>query len=186
MLSKEIQLLLNVIYGGGATEHNTQVLLDPLSIKVAGSEKVLEGLEVLDLGTINLAELLEDTTITRPITLPEGIANLSGISEATIQISFEELYTKTLTVTTLSIINNTGLDVQLTTKKLDVTVRGSKSQIDSITEANLQVRVYFKDAEVGEGKFKAEVSVDTELESVGVIGNYYVYATLSQRSGGGG
>jgi len=180
---KELQLILNVIYGGGATEHNTQVLLDPLTIKVAGSEKLLEGLNSLVLDTVNLTEILEDTDLTFPINLPEGVQNLSGVDEAAVQIRFQDLKVKTLTVTSLSFVNNTGMDVQLTTKKLDVTVRGTSQQIEAITADHLQVRVNFADAEPGEGKFKAEVYVDTTLNEVGVVGSYYVYATLTERSG---
>ena len=41
---KEIQLAVNVIYGGGATEENTTIVLDQQTIKVSASEVVLDAL----------------------------------------------------------------------------------------------------------------------------------------------
>lgn len=182
---KEVQLKLDVSYGGGATEQTSNVSVDPLTIKVAGSEKLLEGLDSLTLGAVNLAELMEDSTLTFPINLPEGVENLSGVNEATVDVKFPNLKVKTLSVSAILMRNvPTGMNVQMTTKVLEVKVRGTEAQINAITDKDLTVRVDFTDAELGEGKFKAEILVNTEFNTVGVVGTYYVYATLTATGGG--
>lgn len=182
---KEVQLKLNISYGGGATEQTSKVSIDPLTIKVAGSEKLLEDLDSLTLGAVNLAELMEDSTLTFPINLPEGVENLSGVNEATVDVKFPNLKVKTLSVSAILMRNvPTGMNVQMTTKVLEVKVRGTEAQINAITDKDLTVRVDFTDAELGEGKFKAEVLVKTEFNTVGVVGTYYVYATLTATGGG--
>ena len=178
---KEVALMLEVTYGGGATEKTTQIAIDPLTIKVAGSEKLLEGLNSITLGTVNLAELLEDKEFTLPINLPEGIENTSGVTEANVSIKFPGLKVRTLKVSRISAGISSGTQVTLATKVLEVTVRGSAEQIDAMNEQDLYARVDCTDAEMGEGKFKAQIFVGTEFDTVGVVGTYYVYATLTQR-----
>ena len=43
--------VLNVTYGGGASETNTKIQLTPETIRVSGSEKLLEGLTELVVGS---------------------------------------------------------------------------------------------------------------------------------------
>lgn len=181
---KEVQLLLDVAYGGGATEQTSQVVIDPVIIKVAGSEKLLDGLDTLTLGAVNLAELTEDTVLTFPINLPEGIENLSGVNEASVSIKFPGLKVKTLKVTRILPTNSSGVKVTLNTTMMEVVVRGTAEQIDAMTEQDLYARVDCTGAELGEGKFKAQIFIDAKYDTVGVVGSYYVYATLSANNGG--
>ena len=176
---KELQLLLNVIYGGGATEQNTLIRIDPLTIKVAGSEKLLEGLDALVLGSVNLAELAENTALTLPISLPEGIENITGVNEATVNIEFSGLSLKTLRISRINATSSAGMTVSLTTKVFEVTVRGTPEQIQQITEANLYAQIDCTGAEPGDGRFKAQILIDTTFNTVGAVGVYYVHATVS-------
>lgn len=176
---KELQLLLNVTYGGGATEQNTLIKIDPLTIKVAGSEKLLEGLDSLVLGSVNLAELLENTTLTFPINLPEGIENITGVNEANISIEFNGLAVKTLKISRINATSSAGMTVSLTTKVFEVTVRGTPEQIQKITEADLYAQIDCTGAEPGDGRFKAQIFIDTTFDTVGAVGVYYVHATVS-------
>lgn len=172
---KEINLLLDVKYGGGATMQTSTIKIDPMTIKVAGSEALLEGLNSLVLGTVNLADITEDTTLTFPITLTEGLTNLSGQTEATVAIAFPELEVKTLSVNKIQVVNvPAGVKVNVGTQVCSVTVRGPKDQIDAITEEHLSVRVDLANVESGENMYAAHVYVDGAFPGVGVLGSYNV------------
>lgn len=172
---KEINLLLDVKYGGGATMQTSTIQIDPMTIKVAGSEALLEGLDSLVLGTVNLADITEDTTLTFPITLTEGLTNLSGQTEATATIAFPELEVKTLSVNKIQVVNvPAGMKVNVGTQVCTVTVRGPKAQIDAITEEHLSVRVDLANVELGENMYAAQVYVDGAFPGVGVLGSYNV------------
>ena len=170
---KEIPLLLDVKYGGGATADTTNIAIDPLTIKVAGSEALLENFNSLTLGAVNLANMLEDTTKTFPINLTEGLMNLSGVTEATVAISFPELETKTLSIARDK-IQVSGLPAGMTytigTQICTIAVRGPKAQIDAMTEEHLTIRVNLADAQLGENYFPAQVYVDGAFPGVGVLG----------------
>lgn len=177
---KEIKLLLDVKYGGGATLHTSTIQIDPVTIKVAGSEALLEGLDSLVLGTVNLADIIEDTTMTFPITLMEGLTNLSGQSEATVTVAFPDLEVKTLSVNKIQVINVPGnVTVNVGTQVCTVTVRGPKAQIDAITEEHLTIRVDLSNVEAGENMYAAHVYVDGAFPGVGVLGSYNILVRAS-------
>lgn len=181
---KEISLLLDVKYGGGATEQTSTIQIDPVTIKVAGSEALLEGLDSLVLGTVNLADITEDTTLTFPITLTEGLTNMSGQTEATVTIAFPELEVKTLSVNKIQVVNvPAGTTVKVGTQVCSVTVRGPKAQIDAITEEHLTVRVDLTNVELGENMYAAHVYVDGAFPGVGVLGTYNILVRASAVGG---
>ena len=177
---KEVQLVVDVTYGGGASTNTTEVVLDPETIQVTGSDQLLEGLDKLKLGSINLADLIEDTEITFPIELPEGVNNVTGVTEATVTVKFKSLVTKTLNITSVEGVNAPdGMEAEILTKALEVTLRGPKEQIGRLTEENVTIRVNFKGAPLGSGTYKAVIAVDGEFNGVGAVGSYYVIAKLS-------
>ena len=157
----------------------TEVVLDPETILVTGSDQLLEGLDKLKLGSINLAEHIKDTKITFPIELPEGVNNVTGVTEATVSVSFMSLVAKVLNVTSLESVNiPDNMVAEIITKALDVTLRGTRDQVSKLKEENVTIRVNFKDGKLGHGTYKATIVVDSEFTGVGAVGNYYVVAKL--------
>lgn len=178
---KEIKLVLNVIEGGGATLKNTQVFLSPESIWVSGSDALLEGFEELEIGTINLGEIAEDQTIPLSIKLPEGITDETGVTEATVSIVFDNLDTKTISVSEIEAVNvPDGMKVELLTKVLEIQIRGPKDKLEALTAESVKVTVDFAGTDVGAVKMKAVIVIsDTEF---GEIGTYSVSANVSKSS----
>lgn len=184
---KEIKLLLDVIYGGGATKETTSITMSEQTIKVAGSEKLLEGLDSITVGSIDLADFAEDTVLLFPISLQEGIENLTGVGEVSVNIEFTGLTTKVLNVEKILVSNRpSGMAYQIGTKIVSVTVRGPEALIESITEENVSLLIDLSGAGLGEDLYKAQVMIDTRYEDAGVgaIGSYSVLVTLSEETGG--
>ena len=102
---KEIPLELVTTYGGGSTEANTTIEVTPQNIRVSGSEALLDALEKVTLGSIDLSTIETNTEMTFPINLPEGVTNESGVTEATVKIQFNGLSTKEFEVTNIKGIN---------------------------------------------------------------------------------
>ena len=180
---KEIPVVVDAIYGGGATRENTKIEWDFKTIKIAGSEKLLAGLDSLIVGPVNLAEMTDDMVMKDlPINLPEGVVNLTGAKEVKVTIKFSNLAHKTLSVKKITAMPSTipsGMTVENIAKVCEVTVRGTKEQIDAITEEHIQIQVDLTGGELGEGRYKAVVSVDTKYGSVGVVGSYSIYVRLT-------
>ena len=77
--TKEVPLVLNVIYGGGVTESTSQIVMDRNTVQVAGNEADLEGLTEIVLGTVDLSDILESTVLTYPVVLPADVTNLLSV-----------------------------------------------------------------------------------------------------------
>ncbi len=182
---KTLQLTLNVTYGGGATKDNTKIDLSYTSIKVAGSERLLESLgDTLEIGTLNVAELKEDVKeFTFTIPIPEGVDNLSGITEVTATVSFPDLKTKKLLLSVSSnMVYNMPSDMtiaELGTLRCEVTFRGPTALINRLLDENVIIRIDLTDAELGEGMYKAQIQItDPTLGGIGVVGTYNISIRL--------
>lgn len=178
---KEIALKVTVVSGGGASEQTSSVDVSPKTILISGSDALLENLEVLDLGTVNLAELTGDTVMTLPIVLPEGITNETGITEATVEVKFPNLRTTTMMVDNIQLINvPEGMKAELVTQQLEVKLRGPASLIENITNENVIITVDLVTAQPGTDKYTAQVTVQSSFAGVGAMNTYTVMVTLAE------
>ncbi len=176
---KEIALNVNVIDGGGASQSTSKITIDPQVIRISGSTSQLEGLDSLELGAINLAEIYTDTTMTFPIKLPEGVNNETGLQEATVTIEFLDLETKTMTVNQFEAIDvPAGLKVDFVTQQLEIQIRGPKNSVNAVTAADVKVVVSFANEQAGNAKVKAEIVI--AKDGIGAIGSYEITATLHE------
>ena len=179
MRVKELAVKVTVVAGGGATEQTSQITVEPKTILVSGSENLLDDLTELNLGTIDLGEQLTDTVLKFPITLPEGVTNETGVTEASVDIRFPNLRTKTLSVTQINAVNvPEGMNAQIITKVLEIRFRGPKALIDSMQEADVEVNVDFSQAQSGTATMRADVILADKYKDVGAVGSYSVSATL--------
>ncbi len=181
---KEIQLMLNVIPGGGATRQNTKITMDLEKIQISGSEQMLsEMADTLVLGDLKLAEVLEDSKLEYEIKLPEGITNLTGKSKVSVQVDFQGLVKKTVEV---SRFIQRGLPITmeatLLTQALTVELRGPAAQIEAVTEEDLVVTVDLSNAQPGTDTYKATVTItNSNLVDLGTVGSYTVSVTVSNK-----
>ena len=173
---KEVQLAVDVIYGGGAGPDNTRVVLSTETIRLSGGEAVLEELgDTITLGRVNLAEITKAQTLTFPITLPEGVTNLTGVAEVEADVSFQGLSTREFTVENITMTNiPEGMDAELITEKLQVMVRGTSALVAVLTGEDISVVVDLAGAEADTSTFKATVVFGENFKNVGALGTYSV------------
>lgn len=178
---KEINLVVTVVDGGGATEKTSEITIDPAVIKVAGNETALEDIDEINLGTVKLGELTKDSELDFEIKLPDGLENLSGKTNAKVTVKFPELTTTSIAITNFAALNvPKGMEVEFITEELTVTVRGPKETVKKLTAANVSVTVDFANAEAGTFTFKANIVMDDGFRSVGTMGTYTVSATVAE------
>ena len=177
---KEVDLVADVIFGGGTSELNTTVTVYPETIRLSGSEAALAEIgDTITLCTINLSEIDASTEMTYTITLPEGVVNQTGVDEATVNVKFAGLSIKEFVVENIQAINvPEGLDVELITAKLTVKVRGPAGLMTKMTAEDIFVTVDFTGAEVGSATFKATILFAEDFPAMGAMGTYSVSATV--------
>ena len=176
---KEIALQVKVTDGGGATEQTSSIDIEPKTILVSGNDTALSELDSLELGTINLAECVKATTMEFDVTLPEGINNESGVTKATVKISFPALKTRVFTVTTFHPVNvPEGMEVEFLTTQLEVSVRGPIGKMDALKASDVVVTVDFTGEEAGTATVDAKISLPTLYSDCGALNSYTLSATI--------
>ena len=181
---KELAVTYTLVEGGGATAENTNITLDTPVVRVSGSDTLLEQLTEINLGTINLGTIKEDTLLTYSISLPEGVVNLSGVEEVNVDIDFRGLATKDFTVENIRVIGvPSGMEYELVTKRLTVTLRGPVTLINKMTPQDLVVTADLSGKDVGTVMVNATIDpVGTTFDSAGALGNFSVSVILKHKA----
>lgn len=182
---KTIPLKLNVIDGGGATRKTTSITIEPEQIRVCGSAAALDEIDEIVLGTIDLAEYEKETELSFNIDLQENITNMTGVTKATVKIEFPALGTRVFSIEDIKMLNvPEGMEAELTTQMIEVTMRGPSAKIAKLTAQDITVTVDFAGAEPGTINRKVQITVSPEFSDIGALGSYSVYATLRDNGTG--
>ena len=177
---KEVRLAVDVIYGGGAGEQNTKITVEPQSLRLSGGEAVLaEFGDIYTVATINLADVEKSTELVYSLTLPEGVTNLTGVTEAKVIVKFTGLMTREFTIDNFQIINvPEGMEAEIINASLTVKVRGPAEEIGNLTAEDIVAVVDFSNAEAGTATYKAAITFGEDFPNVGAMKTSSVSATV--------
>lgn len=179
---KVLDLVANIVYGGGATPENTVVEVQPATIRVSGGEAVLEELgDSLTVCTINTAELDKTTNenMKYTIALPEGVTNETGVTEALVTVKITGVNTREYTIANFQAINvPEGMEAEIINASLVVKVRGPAAQMMLLDTEEIAAVVDFSAAEPGTATYKATIVFPEGFESLGALKTYSVSAEV--------
>ena len=176
---KKIPLTLTLVDGGGATAETTKLVIEPAEISISGSEAALNALPELNLGTIELDQITQDTTREFEINLPEGVQNVSNLSTAKVTISFPKLATREFTITEFTPLNlPAGMAGEPLTKQLTITVRGLKSEVQRLNAADILVQVDLTGVE-NTAAVEPTIRFPENLPSLGEVGSYSISVQIT-------
>ena len=179
---KDLPIIVKPIYGGGVSATTGKVTQSLQQIKIAGEASKLEGLEFLEVGTVDLSKILEDQTLEFAIKLPEGVKNVTGVDKVTVTVEFNGLAAKTLQLTNFRLRNvPAGMEAQISTEVLRVTFRGPAAMIDMLTEGDVVVEVDFTNMEAGTESLKPNIIID-KYPDIGTVDYDDVVVELKQES----
>jgi YbbR domain-containing protein len=180
---KEVPLTVSFQAGGGATENDVSCTVNPSTILISGSEEQLAKVDSINLGTVDLADVVTSDVFTFAINAPTGITIPSGMTTASVTVSVSGLDTKKFTTSNIEVINvPEGYNVELVTQSLEVRVRGAAETLALIVDSDIHVTVDFSDIEnsaTGTRTMDAKVSV-RGFADVGCVGDYTVVANVTR------
>jgi YbbR domain-containing protein len=180
---KEVPLTVSFQAGGGATENDVSCTVNPSTILISGSEEQLAKVDSINLGTVDLADVVTSDVFTFAINAPTGITIPSGMTTASVTVSVSGLDTKKFTTSNIEVINvPEGYNVELVTQSLEVRVRGAAETLALIVDSDIHVTVDFSDIEnsaTGIRTMDAKVSV-RGFADVGCVGDYTVVANVTR------
>ena len=178
---KEVDLIADVIYGGGATAENTTITLNPQTIRVSGGAAVLEELgDTYTVCSLILADIEKSSHEQKfPLTLPEGVTNQTGVSEVTVTVRFSGLRTKEFVVEKIEMTNvPEGMTAEIINANLTVRVRGPEAELSQMTEKDISAVVDLSAAEAGTATYKATIVIDEKFPNLGAMKTSSVSATV--------
>ena len=179
---KEVPLTVNILPGGGATADDVTYTISPQTIMVSGTADDLEPLKEVSLGNLDLSKVLGSDVLTFPISLAAELSNVSGVSEATVTISMNDLSTATLEVDNIELINiPAGCNAQSVTQSRQVQIRGEKAAVAAVTQSQLRIVADLSQAVAATGTQTVPVKVYLDGRSdVGVVGEYNIVVSISR------
>ena len=178
---KEVDLIADVIYGGGATAENTTITLEPEVIRVSGGQAVLNEFgDTYTVCSIDLASIEKSSHELRyTINLPEGVINQTAVSEVVVTVRFSGLKTRDFVVKNIEMINAPeGMIAEIINASLTVRVRGPEEELNLLTEEDIRAVVDLSAAEVGTATYKATIVISDEFPNVGAMKTNSVSATV--------
>ena len=177
---KQVDLVVNIVPGGGATENDVELELSINSIQLSGSDNALEQVgDTINLGTINLADYETDTELVFTIPTYEGVTNDSGETEVTVKLSFNGLMTKEIVITDFKVTGvPEGYEGRIITEKLTIKVRGRAELVNRLNAQDISAVVDFTGEEPGDATIRVNISFAVKFKSLGVLGKPTVTTSL--------
>lgn len=177
--TKEIPLKVTLTSGGGATAENAQYTIDPPSITVSGQEVVLDNMDELNLGTVDLSQVITTGEYQFDIKLPSGVSSMDDVTTATVQVSISGLETRRIVTSNIQLINAPD-GHRYSYDDLEVRVRGKAEDFKMLMNEDVQVTLDLSQVEVVDG---TTVTVPAQVEIIGiselgVLGTYSVNVTV--------
>ena len=182
---KELPLEIDFQEFPGLSKNNVSYQIEPASIVVSGEASLLNDVDRLVLDSFDLSQLGGNEVHHYVIQLPEGCTNLSGVTRATLTISFIDLIQDTRTATEFQAENvPEGKSVTILTDELTVRIQGTAADVAAVRDRDITVRADLQEVSAASGTYTvpAEILISTGGD-VGVVGTYQVTVILSNFTG---
>ena len=182
---KDLPLEIDFQEFPGLSKNNVSYRIEPASIVVSGEASLLNDVDRLVLDSFDLSQLGGNEVYHYVIQLPEGCTNLSGVTRATLTISFIDLIQDTRTATEFQAENvPEGKSVTILTDELTVRIQGTAADVAAVRDRDITVRADLQEVSAASGTYTvpAEILISTGGD-VGVVGTYQVTVILSNFTG---
>ena len=177
---KDIPLSVELIEGAGATSANTKVTITPDRITLAGDSAILDGMNRIILSTVDLTDFRTSFSETYTIPFDNSLRNISGVTEAKVDIEIIGLTTASYTIKNISVINTPeSVTAEIATESLAVEVRGTEEQLSQLTAESIRAVADLSDYKDSSGSFmpQAKIYIDGFVD-VGAVGDYPITVNL--------
>ena len=138
---KDVPLTVTLIHGHATNDGNTTRIIEPAYVTISGDPEILDGINSLNVGTIDTTKVTVNDTLSFPIQLPNDVTNLTGSAVAKVRLSFSsDITTTSVSVSNIECSNvSEGYVARPITESLVVTLRGPQASIAEITGSDVMV-----------------------------------------------
>lgn len=185
-VSKELKLEVKLKEAPGVRRENVAVTVSPETITVSGDASQLIDRESIILAEVDLLELKShhgSGVYEYPITVPQDCANLSGVTRATVTISFTDL-TSTEVTTDRFVCENVpeGKTVEILTGEMTVAMFGTGADVNKITPEHVTLVADLSDYSAASGSYTVPARVAVSgAGDIGISGNYEIRLVIREK-----
>lgn len=179
---KDIRLDVNLVHGAGTDENNVKVTVEPESITLAGDSAILNGLNKINVATIDLTAFESTFSEVYPITIDNDLTNLTGTAEAKVTIEVVGMASESFKVTNLEIANLTeGFSAEILSKSFDVRLRGLPEELQNVKAENIRAVADLTDYNETTGLQLVPVKIYVDgVTNVGAVGSYTISVEIKK------
>ncbi len=179
---KTVPLSVNVVNSSGGKDSNfCTAKTDPETIKITGNAEVLDAINSIDLGVIDVAEKSENFETSVAVVLPNGVKNVENIETVKVSVAFNDVLTQSFKVNKIELRNlPNGTKAKISESSVEIKVRGLSEDIKRLKAENITLVVDVKDQvlPVGTNKLTAYAIYPDNL-NVGTVGKYQLTVVVS-------
>lgn len=182
---KTLPLTVNLIYGAGADETNTKVVIEPSEITLAGDSSILASMNNIPIATVDLTDFASTFSSKYPVSFDNSLVNISGITEATVKIEIVGLETKNFTVRNLQCRDVAeGFVADVVSQAITARLRGPAEDLNALSADNILAYADLTDYEITTGSHLIPVTVQVDGSTTcGAIGHSYSVSVEIRKSG---
>lgn len=179
---KTIPLSVAIVNSSGGMDHAfCTAKIEPEFITVTGNSEVIDKLNTIDLGVIDVSEKTENFETTIAVVLPNGVKNINNIETVKVSVAFNDIQTKSLRVSNIRLDNlPEGTKAAIQERNLSIKVRGMVDDIKQLSENNVSLVADVQNKVLPKGTNRLTVTVvyPDELK-VGTVGKYQITVVVS-------
>lgn len=179
---KQIPLSVDFISGGGATDKDVVYRIEPSAITVSGDAAALDMVNQINLGNIDLGNVISSGTYEFNILLPNNVKSISGEETAVVNVEIRGLETKTVRISTVEFAQiPEGFTATAITQMQQVTIRASSEDIGRITASTVHAVADLTGIGANAGTYTVPLSIEIYgYPAAGVIGSYNAVVSLEE------
>lgn len=179
---KTVPLKVSVINSsGGMDSAFCAAKVEPENITITGNAELLDSINAIDLGVIDVAEKTENFETSIAVVLPNGVKNINNVETVKVSVTFNDVQTKTVRVTNISLENlPKGTDAKISESSLTIKVRGIAEDVKKLKAENLSIVADVRNQVLpnGTNRLNAVVVFPDDLK-VGTVGKYQITVVVS-------
>ncbi len=181
---KQVPLSVDFIAGGGATDKDVVYKITPDAITVSGDAAALDMVNQINLGNIDLGNVISSGTYEFNILLPNNVKSISGEEIASVNVEVRGLETKMLRISNVEFTQvPEGFTATAITQMQQITIRASSDDISKITASNVHAVADLTGISANAGTYTVPLTIEIYgYPNAGVIGSYNAVVSLEEPS----
>ncbi len=179
---KTVPLSVSIVNSSGGKDSSfCTAKTDPGTIKITGNAEVLDAINSIDLGVIDVAEKSENFETSVAVVLPNGVKNVENIETVKVSVTFNDVLTQSFKVDKMELQNlPKGTDAKISESFVEIKLRGLAEDIKRLKTEDIKLVVDVKNQVLPAGKNKLTAyAMFPDNFNVGVLGKYQLTVVVS-------